>query len=160
MNRECWELNTLSNSPEAPGTKSKFGKERVHHEVLSKSVRLMSVVLVRQNSRKDHMRRLCTKKDAPANQRGIWRKKHFQSQEFGQRYVLYSWLSLGNAGAHFEETRRARNRCRTRSIVAHDEQKRIKLRRDGHSKEVQNPYSGVDGKRWSAHPRGGTSVRS
>ena len=30
-------------------------KERVHREVLSKSVRLMSVVLARRNSRKDHM---------------------------------------------------------------------------------------------------------
>ena len=32
----------------------------------------MSVV-ARQNSRKDHIRRPCTKKDAPAKQRGIWR---------------------------------------------------------------------------------------
>ena len=32
-----------------PGTKLKFGKERVHREELSKSVRLMSVVLARQN---------------------------------------------------------------------------------------------------------------
>ena len=55
-------------------TKLKFGKERVHREELSNSVRLMSVVLVRQNSGKDHMRRPCTKKDAPAKQRGIWRK--------------------------------------------------------------------------------------
>ena len=37
--------------------------------------------------------------------------------------------------------------------------KRIKLRRDGHSKKVENPYSSVDRKRRSANPRGGTSVR-
>ena len=42
-------------------------------EVLSKSVRFMSV-LARQNSRIDHMRRPCTKNDALAKQRGIWRK--------------------------------------------------------------------------------------
>ena len=49
----------------APNNK-KFGKERVHREELSQSVNLMSVVLARQNSGKDHMRRPCTKKDAPA----------------------------------------------------------------------------------------------
>ena len=46
----------------------------VHREGSSKSVRLMTVVLTRQNSGKDHMRRLCTRKDAPEKQRGIWRK--------------------------------------------------------------------------------------
>ena len=70
---ENWDRNTPSNSPKAPGTILKFGKERVHGEELSKSVRLMSEVLARRNSGKDHMRRPCTKKDAPAEQRGIWR---------------------------------------------------------------------------------------
>ena len=41
----CWEENTPSKSLKAFGTKFKFGKERVHREVLSKSVRLMSAVL-------------------------------------------------------------------------------------------------------------------
>ena len=54
------------NSPRVPGTKLKFGKERVHREALSQSVRLMSVVLARPNSGKDHKTRPCTKKDAPA----------------------------------------------------------------------------------------------
>ena len=40
----------------APCTKLKFGKERVHREEVSRSVNLMSVVLARQNSKKDHMR--------------------------------------------------------------------------------------------------------
>ena len=64
--RENWDHNAPSKSPRGPGTKSKFGKERVHREILSKSVNLMSVVLARPNSGKDHMRRLCNKKDAPA----------------------------------------------------------------------------------------------
>ena len=80
VNLENWDRNSPSNSPKAPGTKSKFGKERVHREVLSKSVRLMSVVLARRNSRTDHMRKLCTKKDAPAKQRGIWRKTFTSSR--------------------------------------------------------------------------------
>ena len=45
---------------------TKIGKEVVHREQSSKNVNLMSVVLARQNSGKDHMRRPCTKKDAPA----------------------------------------------------------------------------------------------
>ena len=49
VNTENLDQNTPSNSPRAPDTKSKFGKERVHREELSKSVNLMSVVLARQN---------------------------------------------------------------------------------------------------------------
>ena len=30
VNLECWDQDTPSNSPKAPGTKSKFWKERVH----------------------------------------------------------------------------------------------------------------------------------
>ena len=48
----------------------KFGKETVHREDLSKSVNLMSVVLARQDSGKDHMRWLCTKNGAPAEWHG------------------------------------------------------------------------------------------
>ena len=57
----------------APGTKLKFGK-RVHSEELSKSVNFKSVVLARPGLRRGHKRRPCTKKDAPAEQRGTWRK--------------------------------------------------------------------------------------
>ena len=86
VNLENWDQNTPSNSPMVPGTKSKFGRERVHREGLSKSVRLMSAVLARRNSRTDHMRRPCTKKDAFAKQHGI-DEKHLQSREFGRNYV-------------------------------------------------------------------------
>ena len=47
VKRENWDQDTPSNSPRAPGTKEKFGKERVHREELSKSVTLMSVVFAR-----------------------------------------------------------------------------------------------------------------
>ena len=72
-----WKFGIKAHRPtslKAPGTKLKFGKERVHLEELSKSVRLMSVVLACPNSGKDHMERLRTKKDAPAEQQGIWRE--------------------------------------------------------------------------------------
>ena len=88
VNLENWERITPSNSPQAPGTKSKFGKERVHREVLSNSVRLVTVVLARQNSEKDHVRRPLSKNDAPAKQRGIWREC-LQARECGQSYVLF-----------------------------------------------------------------------
>ena len=55
------------------------GKVSVHREELSNSVRLMSVVLARQNSRKDLMRRPCTKNDAPAEQHGILRNRFTSS---------------------------------------------------------------------------------
>ena len=50
-----WEQNTPSNLQEHLAKKNS-GKERVHRKDLSKSVNLMSVVLARQNPRKDHMR--------------------------------------------------------------------------------------------------------
>ena len=66
VKKEYWDQNTPSISPRALGTKKKFGQERVDRAELSKNVHHMSVVLARQNSEKYHMRRLCTKKDAPA----------------------------------------------------------------------------------------------
>ena len=64
----------MYNSHEAPGTKYKFGKERAHRWVLSRSVNLMSVVLALQNLRKGHNKIPCNNKDAPAESRGTWRK--------------------------------------------------------------------------------------
>ena len=80
VNLKNWDRNTPSTSPRAFGTKLEFGKERIHREVLSKSVRLMSAVVARRNSRQDHTRRYCAKKDAPAKQRGIWRKTFSRSR--------------------------------------------------------------------------------
>ena len=105
VKKEFWDQNTPSNSPKAPGTKLKIGKERVHREELSKSVHLMSAALARQNSRKDHMRRPCTKKDAPAEQHGIWRNK-FTSSRIRQGYVLYSHRSKGDADTYFKKDQR------------------------------------------------------
>ena len=53
LKQENWNQNTPSNTPKTLGTKSKFGKETVHREALSKNVNLMGVVLACQ----DHMRR-------------------------------------------------------------------------------------------------------
>ena len=52
----------------------KIGERKGPSRGISQCVRLMSVVFARSNSRRDHMRRRCTKKDAPADQREIWRK--------------------------------------------------------------------------------------
>ena len=71
VNKEDWGQNTPSNFPRARGTKKKIGKERVHREVLSQSVRLMSVVFARRNSRKDHMRKPWTQNDAPAGRKRL-----------------------------------------------------------------------------------------
>ena len=88
VNKENWDRNTPSNSPKAPGTKLKFGNERVHREELSKSVRLMSVVLARRNSGKDHMRRPCNWRDAPTKQHGIWRKSIYKLKN-AEKTVFY-----------------------------------------------------------------------
>ena len=46
--------------------KKRSGKKRVHREELFKSVNLKNAIRVRQNSRKGHKAKPCTKKDAPA----------------------------------------------------------------------------------------------
>ena len=71
-------------------------------------------------------------------------KNIYKLKNSDKTMFLCSWWSQGNAGAHFKETRGARIRSWFRSIGAHGEQERIKLRRDGQSKEVQKPYSSVD----------------
>ena len=82
---------------------------------------------------------------------------------FGEKYLqaqVFWWSQRYVDAHHFEETRKAIIRSRVRSSDAHDEQKRIELRRIVDSEKVQNPNRGVDCKRWSARARGGTSVRS
>ena len=73
--RENWDQNTPSNFPRARGTsQKKNGKERVHLEKSSKSVSPISVILERPKLRRGHKRKLRNKRDAPAEQRGTWRK--------------------------------------------------------------------------------------
>ena len=67
---------------------------------------------------------------------------------------------MGNAGTHFEKTRGARIRSRLRIVNAHDEQKRLKLRRIGYFAKIQKPYCGTYTQWRSAYKRGGRSLRS
>ena len=124
VNQEDWDRNTPSNSPKAPGTESKFGKERVHREVLSQSVHLMSVVLARQNSSTDHMRRPWHQNDALAKQRGIWRKIFTSSRIRTWLRFMFLVKSKVCRRLLLQRDRRARLRSRFTSINAHDEQKK------------------------------------
>ena len=103
-------------------------RERVRREELSQSVDLISVVLARPNSGKDHMRRPCTKKDASAEQHGIWRTNiHKLQNSHNATLCTPIEARVMPASTHFEKTRGARIRSRFRSINAHDKQKRHKL---------------------------------
>ena len=68
VNKENWDPNTPSHSPKAPGTTLKNGKESVRREVLSKSVRLMSVALAQKFEERSHEETLhqerCARKEA------------------------------------------------------------------------------------------------
>ena len=85
---------------------------------------------------KFHMRRPCTGRMRPQSSMGFG-EKHLQAQEFRQNYVICSWWSESNAGAHFKETRGARTRSWFKSLNAHDEQKKLNLRGIRHFAEVQ-----------------------
>ena len=97
----------------------------------TKNCHLINIILAHRNSRKDHMRMQSSV--------GFGEK----ASDFGQTVFHVPGEVKGNAGAHFTETRGARIRSWFRSIDAHDEQERIKLIRDGHSKKVQKPNSSV-----------------
>ena len=64
---------------------------------------------------------------------------YLQAQECGQSYFFFICWSQGHAGAHVEKTRRTIIRSRFRSILAHAEQKQIKLRWTGYFAKIQKP---------------------
>ena len=84
--RENWDRNTPSNSTKAPGSKLKFGEERVHRKVFSQGVNHMNVVLARQNSRKDHEETLiqerCSRKAAWDLAKNIQKFKNSDKTKF------------------------------------------------------------------------------
>ena len=80
----------------------------------------------------------CARKAAWDLARNIYKLKNLDKTTF------YTPIEKRDAGTYFNETRGARIRSRFRSINAHDEQKRMKFRRDRHSEKVQNPYCGID----------------
>ena len=82
-----------------------IGKERVHHEVLSTSVGLMSVILARPSLRRGHLAR---RKMRPQSSIGL-AEEYLQAQECGQDHVLLSCRSQGNAGACFKNFQKREN---------------------------------------------------
>ena len=57
-----------------------LGKERVHRKGSSKSVRFKKRCPCTPKFREDHMRKPCTKKDAPVEKHGIWRNIFISSR--------------------------------------------------------------------------------
>ena len=90
MNLEYWDCNTPSDSPKALGTKFELVKEWVRREVLSQSVRLMSVILARPNSRIDHMwmETLAPRKMRP--QSGVGLGEHFFKLKNSEKASFYT----------------------------------------------------------------------
>ena len=122
---------------------------------------VMSVVLARPNSRTDHMRRTWPKNDAPAKQRRIWRKISTSSRIRTKLRFMFLVKSKVYRHLLLQRDQKSEN---SQSIQEHRctwwAKKGIKLRRIMDRKKVQNPNRSIDCKRWSAHSRGGTSVRS
>ena len=117
--KENWDQNTPSDSPSAPGTKIKTRERQGPSRGIVQKCEPHERSLCAPKFGKDHMRTPSTKKDALAEEHGIWRT-WIQAQECGQNNVLLSYWSTGNAGTHFEKYWGARIRCRFRSINAHD----------------------------------------
>ena len=87
-------------------------------------------------------------------------KSIYKLKKCWQSFLLLSYWSQGNAGAHLKITTGKRVRGWFRTFNAHAAQNGFELRWNGHSAEIQNPYRGGDGKLWSANKRGSTCVCS
>ena len=116
------------------------------------------------------------KKDAPAEQRGIWPKNIFKLKDSDKAtcYVLIEakemladkatcYVLIGAKEMLAPTSKRPEEREFVVDSVAVMHmmiKKRIKLRGNRHFANVQNPYCGSHCKRWSANQRGSTSSRS
>ena len=87
VKRENWDQDTPSNSPKAPGTKSKIGKERVHRKELFKSVSLKNAILVRQIQGEVTRGNLATRTMRPRSSTGLV-EQFLQAPECGHSYAL------------------------------------------------------------------------
>ena len=144
---------------------------------------LMSMVFARANSRwgdlaslsKNVLRErcLCAPKfeershEETSHQEGCARRvawdlaKHiYKVKNADKAAFLYSYWCKGNASTHFEQTRGARIRSWFRSIDAHDEKKRIKLRCIGYFEKIQELHCGAYSQWRSAYKRGSIGSRS
>ena len=89
-----WEEGTLRSNHAVRLSKGtwhqrKFGKERVHREVISMIVSFMSVVLALASSRRGHKRKPWIKSDASAKQHGTWREI-FTSSKNADKTTFFS----------------------------------------------------------------------
>ena len=74
VKKQNWDQNTPSNSSKARDTTSKFGNEGSIARSYSKARTLKTAIRALPDLRKEHETKPCSKKDAPAEQHGIWRK--------------------------------------------------------------------------------------
>ena len=102
-------------------TKLKFEEERVQRERSSQSVHLTSVVIARQNSGTT-WGDFAPRTMGPQSSMGFGKNKN-QASECGENLVWISCWSQCNVGAYVKTSRRARIRCRFRSIDADAEKK-------------------------------------
>ena len=137
----------------------KIGKEKVLREATFRSVNLMSAPRAPQVCGRDTRWNLASRNSSPRSGMGLG-EKYLQAQECRQIYVLLSNGSQGNAGAHFKISKGKRIRGGLRSISAHAEQKRLELRWNAYSAEIQDLHNGGDGQRRNANKWGSTSIRS
>ena len=107
---------------------------------------------MRQNSRKEHRKKPCNKKDAPAEKHGNWRKVYISSKNKATFYSPTEERAM--LAPSSKNSRGTRIRGRLRSINAHAEQKGFELRGTGYSSIVQEPHNSGNGQRGSASERG------
>ena len=114
----------------------------------------MSANHVRQNSRKEHRKKPCNTKDAPAEKHGNWRKVYISSKI---KATFYSPTEeRATLAPSSKNSRGTRIRGRLWSINAHAEQKGFELRGTGYSSIVHERHNGGNGQRGSASERGST----
>ena len=80
----------------------------------------------------------------PQRSMGFFEQNIFKLKNADKNTFLLSCWSKGDAGTHFEKDQRSENRSRFRSINAHDEHKRLKLKWIGYFAKIHEPLCGAN----------------
>ena len=160
-NKENWDWNTLSSSPKAPGTKWKFGKRKgPSRGIIPKVSNSWAWSLRAKFEERSHEETLhqegCARSAAWDLAKNIYKLKNSNKATF---YTPFEVKAMQAPSSKRPEERQFVVDSRASSMHMMST-KRVELRWIGHFAKVQEPHCGTCSQRWSAHPRGGTSVRS
>ena len=153
---ECWDQNTPSKLSKGTWHQIKIRERNdPSRGIIQKCALHERGPCAPKFGESSHEETLHQERSGPQSSVGFGEKNIYKLKNSGQGYGFYSWWSTGYFDTYRFKESIQEHRCIWWA------KKRTMLRKDGHSKKVKKkPNNSVDCKRWSAHRRGGASIRS